>query len=457
MTGGIDVKRTLPVLICAAALCVAAAACDRPGDPGDNATTSSTTTTASAGPIATELLLPEDLEYRGAFRLPEGSGGSDWTYSGYAMTYCPEGDPDGDEDGYPGSLFAVGSDLDQYVSEIDIPVPVVSPEKNVEDLTTAGTLQPFRHITGLLFGPQEIPRAGLQYLPPQGEQTTAKLHFCWGQHFQDFEASHGWCELDLSRPQPAGPWHFGGYTNYVTNDYLFDIPESWAAACTPGQLLVSGRFRDGHWGGLGPTLFACGPWNDGNPPGRNDTLASITPLLLYGTQDPGGIEITIDESRQMDGFAEPDEWSGGAWLTAGDRAAVVLAGTKALGRCWYGFANGVEYPTSGEPGEVYPDVPEWPYDDRGWWSEDIAAQMLFFDPADLAAVAGGTMETWEPQPFATLDLDEFLFDPGFDHERKKRYLLGAIAFDRASGLLYVVERRADDDDKSLVHVWHVSP
>ena len=49
---------------------------------------------------------PEDLVYLGAFRLPAASGGSNWEYSGYAMTYCPSGDPRGADDGFPGSILA---------------------------------------------------------------------------------------------------------------------------------------------------------------------------------------------------------------------------------------------------------------------------------------------------------------------------------------------------------------
>lgn len=404
---------------------------------------------------ASTPILPSDLIYQGAFRLPAGSGGSNWEYSGYAMTYYPDGDPQGPDDGTPGSLFALGHDHHQRVSEIAIPVPVRSAGGKPGELNTATTLQGFHDITGGRFGPLEIPRAGLAYLPPQGPQKTGKLHFCWGQHFQ-FEAvpSHGWSETNLSSPATAGMWRLDGYTNYVTNDYLFEIPEAWAARNTPGLRLATGRFRDGTWGGLGPTLLAYGPWNEGNPPPPGATLKRVTPLLLYGRNVEGASEISVSSKMKMNGFSEADEWSGGAWLTAGKKAAVILVGTKALGKTWYGFSNGVVYPTSGDPGEKYPDVPPWPHDQRGWWSEKIAARILFYDPADLAAVARGASETWEPQPYASLDIDQYLFDPGFDHERAKRYLLGAAAFDRARGLLYVIERRADGD-KSLVHVFRI--
>ncbi len=400
------------------------------------------------------LIYPEDFAYKGAFRLPDGSNGSNWEYSGYAMTYYPGGDPSGPDDGYPGSIFAIGHDHQQYVAEISIPVPVISRTKDLKQLNTAKTLQSFTNIKGNMFGELEIPRAGLAYLPPQGSQKRGKLYFAWGQHFQEFQPSHGWCEVDLSSPKTAGPWFFGKYTNYCTNDYLFDIPENWAKKNVKGQMLASGRFRDGNWGGQGPALFACAPWQDGNPPPPNARLKHITPLLLYGIQIPGGIEIENRDSMKMKDFKEADEWSGGAWLTAGKKAAVIFVGTKAIGKCWYGFANGVVWPIDVDEKTVYPKVPPWPYDDRGWWSEDIRARIIFYDPDDLARVAGGTLKTYEPQPYAYMDIDRYLFDPGFNHRRKKRYLVGACCFDRAHGILYVMERRADGE-KGLIHVWQL--
>lgn len=395
---------------------------------------------------------PENFEYRGAFKLPAGSNGSNWEYSGYGMTFYPGGDAGGPNDGYPGSIFAIGHDHHQMVSEINIPVPVISPGKSIDELNTAQTLQAFQDITHGMFGELEIPRADLAYLPAQGTQTTDKLYFCWGQHFQfEFFPSHGACDLNLSNPQTSGPWFFGNFTNYVTNDYLFEIPAAWADPHVPGARLASGRFRDGGWGGHGPTLFAFDPWNDGQPPAENGTLASITPLLLYGIQEPGVIEISTSDAMKMNGYSEADEWSGGAWLTAGENSAVAFVGTKGLGNFWYGFSNGVVWPFEGP----YPPVPEFPYDDRGWWSDSIQAQIIFFDPADFAAVARGEKQTFNPQPYAHLNLDPVLFAPGFDLWDYKRYSLGACCFDRENSLLYIFERQVVDG-ASLIHTWFIN-
>lgn len=406
-----------------------------------------------------DLLRPENLVYLGAFRLPDVDGECTWQYSGHGLTYHPDGDPNSPDE-YTGSLFGVGNDQLLHVSEINIPVPVIS--ENVQDLNTAETLQPFADISGGLFTAQDmvLPRAGLEYMPAQPGQETAKLHFAFAQHLQYFEASHGWSELDLSAPDPAGLWHFGNHTNYATNDYLFEIPQDWADKYTPGMYLASGRFREGLWSGGGPALFAYGPWLDGSPPASGESLSSITPLLLYGTPDTEMNPDTMlfDTAMQMNGYQQADHWWGGAWLTSGTRSAVIFTGTKALERSWYGFANGVvfEWGCEEQNPPTCPEIPPFPYDNRGFWAEGYQAQIIFFNPSELAASALGQIETWEPQPYAVMSLDEYLFDPELDVEIYKRDLIGAAAFDREHGRLFIVERLVRQDDaKSIIHVFEI--
>jgi hypothetical protein len=388
--------------------------------------------------VSTELVQPSDLVYLGAFRLPgDAPDEIGWAWSGAALTYYPAGDPTGADD-FPGSLFGTGHNWNQYVSEVSIPTPTISLSKDVGQLRTAVTLQPFQDIRGgLLAWPMEIPRAGLEYLPPQGAQTTDKLYFAWAPHMGegDTNPSHGWAELDLSNPQSAGAWRVGSYWNYVTGDYLFAIPQAWANAYTPGMRLATGRYRDGGQGAQGPSIFAIGPWNEGNPPAQGATLSAV-PLLLYGN-------VYEENPPSMDDYHHSDEWAGGAWLTADNKSAVIFVGTKGQGDCWYGCADGT----------VWPEEPPYPppCPERGWWSTGFVGQILFYDPADLAAVATGAMETWEPQPYAVMEIDEVLYN--LQSAQQKEHV-GAAAFDRERGLLYVLEPLVDED-RSIVHVWRV--
>jgi len=401
-------------------------------------------------PLLGQHLEPNDLDYLGAFRLPNVDGDVTWEFSGTAMTYYPGGDPTGPEDGFPGSLFIIGHDWYQYVSEISIPMPVISEAKEPSELNTATTLQPFGDIRSGLFGELEMPTVGLCYLPDSPGATQGSLYFCWGQHFQFHEPTHGYCGLDLADPQPVGPFYLGTANNYTTSDYMFTLPDNWAAAHTSGRNIATGRFREGQWSGLGPALYAFSPFAPEMHPASGDTILDVIPLLLYGQDDPTVPEIIVEDSIRMKSYSPADQWSGATWISAGNQAAVIFVGTKAMGNSWYGFGDGTVWPD--EP--PYPDVPAPPFDDRGWWCDSIRAQIIFYDPADLAAVAEGRLQTWEPQPYATLDINDVLFDPGFDFPRYKRWSLGAACFDKEHGHLFIIERRADEE-KSLVHVWQV--
>ncbi|MBU0590912.1 hypothetical protein KKF81_06010 [Candidatus Micrarchaeota archaeon] len=404
--------------------------------------------------IHTNVIEPADLVYLGAFKLPGPSGGSDWTWSGRAATFYPGGDSSGVEDGFPGSIYAVGNDQDQMISEVNIPIPVIS--RNIDDLNTATTLQPFSDVRQNSF-PEitDFAYPAMEYLPAQDGQISGKLYLAWGFHL--FESTnvntHSWCELDLSDPRTPSAWSIEGYTPFLTADYLFEIPTDWAAENTPNMRLATGRFREGVWSGRGPALFAYGPWIEGNPPAAGSEVPVI-PLLLYGVQEPGALEITSYDYTEMENYCAADQWTGGAWLTKDDKSAVVFVGTHGVGDCWYGFSDGTVWPYDGP----YPETPAWPHDQRGFWADSIESQIIFYDPADLAAVASGSMENWEPQPYATLNLDQYLYNPGHYYESSdsKRELVRAVAFDRENGLLYVFEFRADDEGNSIVHVLRVN-
>jgi hypothetical protein len=402
------------------------------------------TVRAAAGGGSTTRLQPADLVYRGAFRLPGESGGSSWEWSGDGLAYRSDGDPGGAGDGYPGSLFGIGHDWQHYVSEVSIPAPVVSSTKDPADLPRARTLQPFADVRGELYPDlgSEILRADVEYLPAQGGQSSGKLYLGWGRHMQQDErnATHMWCETDLSDPRPQGPWSVGGLEDYLTCDYLVTVDPVWAAANAPGKLLATGRFRDGGQAGMGPSLFAVAPWLSGNPPAPGTRLPAVT-LLRYDSVYTGAEHI-------LDGYHHADEWSGAAWLSSagsGGKAAVVFAGTKGRGDCWYGFPDGTVWPD--EP--PYPPVP--PEGGRGWWSSRFEGQLLFYDPADLAAVARGDMAADRPQPYAVLDLDRFLYHVAGEQQK---YHTGALTFDRQRGRLFLIEPLADGD-RSIVHVWSV--
>ncbi|MDY7078105.1 MAG: hypothetical protein SXV54_14415, partial [Chloroflexota bacterium] len=430
-----------------------------------------------------DLIQPGDLTYLGAFRLPDMEPGTPatmtWEYSGQALTYRPNGDPGGDGDGYPGSLFGTGHDVVNHVSEISIPIPISS--TNLADLNYAGIIQGFADVRGGLFDDLvEMQRVGLQYLPAQTGQTSSKLYMAWGAHHQDEGSpsqtpSHAWCDITLSAPNTQGAWWIGETTVerlYRVNDYIFDIPTTWADTHLGGAKLATGRYRDGGWSGMGPNIFAYGPWLDGSPP-VSGTVLTTHELLAYSYA--GG-------DHKLDYYHDSDDWAGGAWLTAGTKSAVIFAGVKGGGDYWwYGYSSPagdgvpcVHIPLPGEDEprcyrssdgsscvDDFPTCTGYEVESKGWWSSRFDAQILFYDPTDLAAVLDGTIQAHEPQPYATLDIDQNLFlswpgdtdiNCGLGDQRKCR--IGAVAYDRERGFLYVLELFADEA-KPVAHVWQV--
>jgi len=434
-----------------------------------------------------DLLVPSDFTYLGAFRLP-GSEERPYTfaYGGEAMTFNPNGDSKGAADGFSGSLFVMGHNRMPYgelphgnqLAEISICKPLVT--KQVEQLPQAVFLQNFHEIDpGLFAYLDEIPRVGIEYL--DNPATGAVLHLCWGQHFHHEDEAlgptHTWVSPALGQKIEPNGWYIGNQSPYSVNNYLFSVPTEWAGEHLGGRLLATGRFRDGGWSGMGPSLYAYVPWDTetGLPVASGTHLEEIV-LLQYARSD----ETDIIE-HSLEGYQHGDEWEGGAWITTDSgRNAVLFAGTKSIGeRYWYGFINatGPDYPCLQEEfigeftllrfadGTPCPNETDWvcedPISGRGWWSSAFSGQFILYDPADLASVAAGAMEPWEPQPYMRFSIDDVLFlnPSGVDIETlgfgvQRRFRLGDVCFDRGNGLLYVLELFADEA-KPVVHVWRI--
>jgi hypothetical protein len=447
---------------------------------GEPDTPAAVTSTAS-GPV----IRPDQFEYLGAFRLPEGGDRPDtFAYGGGAMTYRPDGDPEGAQDGFPGSLFITGHDRLPYgelpngnqVAEVDIPIPIRA--DSVEELNRSKFLQGLTDVAaGFFEGLDELPRVGMLYLDHPA--TGPKIHLTWGQHLQPDEpfATHAWFNPTLEDPQLTGPWFLDVSLPYSVNGYMLEIPADWADAYTGGSPVGTGRFRDGGWSGMGPALYAYKPWTEhaGVPPEDGATLPAVT-LLLYESS-----EVTETFEHALAGYQHPDEWEGAAWLTtASGDSAVLFAGTKSTGtQYWYGYINPSspdEPCVDGEMVDTFTvcrmadgtpclesDLVECTghSDYRGWWTTRWDAQFILYDPVDLADVATGVTESWAPQPYASIDIDEVLFanPSGVESDMlgsgdQRRYRIGEAAFDRDNGLLYVLEQFADGA-QPVVHVWHV--
>jgi len=441
----------------------------------------------NSGQNSSDVIDPKQLQYQGAFRLPGGwDAPLTFAYGGNAMTFNPDGDPEND-DHFGGSLFIMGHDRIAYgglpngnqVAEVAIPEPIIS--RDITTLNSADFIQDFTDVTrGHFTEMEEIPKVGMQYL--NHPKTGPLIHLAWGQHLQPPNlASHAWFNPNLLPDSFVGTWFIGDQNLYSVNGYMLKIPQVWADTYTSGRPLATGRMRDGGQGGMGPALFAYRPWNEDGSLAVDGTHLPETTLLLYeNTYD------TMEIEHVMAGYQHPDEWEGAAWLNddAGN-SAVIFTGTKATGdQYWYGYMHPdgpskvcvdqhvTDFPTCrNADGSVCPPSDTYGCCEeekdtcismRGWWSNRFDAEIIFYDPADLSRVALGEADPWQPQPYAVLDIDQYLYlsPPEWDNMMlgygdQRRYRIGDAAFDQENGYLYILELFADEA-KPIVHVWHIN-
>jgi len=415
---------------------------------GENCTTPTPTPTATPTPtptpttvIPSQLIQSSDLVYQGAFAYPPGD---DWAYSGHALAYYPEGDPES-TDGYPGSLYAAGHAWYDLVGEITIPKPVISDD--FDDLPQASVLRALTDITGgwkdnCTYNDDCIYREvdGLEYLP-NISKIAWNLRDWYNAAGYD-QDSLGWSELDMTGAQ--GVWHIGERGNDVfhnakTCNYLFKAPESFASQYLEGKWLIAGNHRGaGAFGGSqGPTLYALAPWEDGNPPESGQNLDALA-LVYYPTVYPACLDDPAE--CYFPNYRAKDDWGGGAWVQTADslkatgKSGILIFGRKALGDNCYGTPE----QCGGDTCDIYKGYHAYPYE----------PQILFYDPEELKEVIAGTRQPWEVVPYEVYRPLSEVLDP-------ECATLGAAAYDRERGLIYVTEQTAGPWGETVVHVWEV--
>jgi hypothetical protein len=337
---------------------------------------------------------------------------------------------------------------DDLVGEITIPEPVVS--DRFGDLPTASVLQPLTDITdgwkdncthdqGCIY--REVD--GLAYLPTI-DKIAWNLRDWYNVAAYD-QDSLGWSDLDMGSAQ--GVWHIGPrpsennlFHNAKTCNYLFLAPESFANARLDGRRLIAGNHREaGALGGSqGPTLYALGPFEDGNPPtpgGNVDALALLYYPELYDCVWEGEEEIRENPAPGLCHFPNyraKDEWTGGAWVETGAKTAILIFGRKGLGDNCYGTQG----ECGGDPCDMYKGYHAYPY----------APQILFYDPNEVLQAMDGSIEPWQIVPYATYSPTSEVLNPSCAR-------FGAVAQDGERGFLYATEREAGPWGETVVHVW----
>jgi hypothetical protein len=428
------------------------------------------------GPLPANRLSPEHFNYLGAFRLPD-----EFAWGALGMSYYPDGD------GGAGSLFVTGfqglldgsgepcyegsTGCNGYFAEVAIPTPVTEPDW--EALPMADFLQGMTIFDGGLV--QTVHEAysfvsDIAYLQTEsGELLVGSLDEWYPEgSFGDESFPTIWTNnLDGSNPQ--GMFHVGPdsppFHGIKMGSYLFTVPQNYADQYLGGRTLVTGRSRgtappdseglggegsiDG--GSQGPTLFAFFPPEAGQTSGDLDAL----PMLYYRVRYPGcaGPDIGVGGDVvdcDFPGFSMCDDWTGAAFLQAGDRAAIAIAGLVGTTNCYY-----CGDPVDDSECEVEVSGDECPYscdEGRGYHCGPYYRQVLLYDTEQLGQAALGEVDPWTVLPYAVWEPDEFFVQGAACSN------LGGMAYDLEGGRLFLIERGLGgvDWNAAVVHVWAVS-
>lgn len=370
-----------------------------------------------------------DFDYVGSFTVPAGVANRGFAYGGRAAAFNPDGDP-GSDDGFDGSLFLSGHAINEWVGEIGIPIPQPH-EGSSAGLPIARLLQAPADITGgrgtAYIGGGD--RGGLDDFRIGGLEVVdspngPRLHWTAWQYYNNGYndvAGHGHSSLDVSNPEPQGPWFLGDFKNNETAGYLFSAPRWFADRHLSGMTMLTGF--QAHEGSAnsswGPPFFAFEPPNVAPPEQRLPT-----------------IELT--NYRYPDYSLNPESLTskspGGAWVTTSDgRSAIVTVGHQA-GSVRYGLP---------QPNDCSQH--------QGYHGDPYRPQFQFYAPDDLAAVAAGDLAPHEVEPYLSVDPRRYLI-PTCD------WLLSSISVDPSSGRVYVVQVEADTSQSiyeplPVIHVF----
>ena len=367
-----------------------------------------------------ERIMPEDLTYLGAFRVPGGKlGKSRFANGGNTLTFRPNGDPRGKNDGYPGSLFLIGHSKQQMVAEISIPVPKISPEKDATGFHIATLLQPFSDITGGKLSEMEwvYPEVGgLAYLSAHPSQPSDQIYWTLFKGYNvayENHLSHGSSDVTLSTPNASGAWRLGQNPALHTAGYIFTVPKDFADQHFGGRRLISGA-GFANKGGItshGPPMYAFAPWQHPIQPPPHGAELNALPLTYY--------PYTGNESKSFPGYQRSDRWSGATWITAGKKQAVLIVGRVSLGELRYGKA---------QPG----DCSKY----KGYHGDPYEPRFIFYDVNDLAASARGDKKPWRVLPYS-------IWNPARSLLSHCSWQLSGATYDFDNHLLYVLQPKAD--------------
>ena len=380
------------------------------------------------GAAASEPLLNRsDLQYVGAFRLPTGPiGASTFSYGGSAIAFNPANN----------SLFLAGHPYDQAVAEVAIPNSIVN-TTDLNKLATAGVLQPFSSILPRLpNNPSSLSTGGYEAIGGLMVSGGRLIGTAFNTYDGSGSAVDSHFVLDstnLASAKASGLYQVGDLGGGYVGGYMTPVPSEWQSALGAPALTGQAALNIISRTSFGPAAFGFDPSRLGS---------GVTPAVPYVYYDQNHANLGSYASNPpalFNGTVGGNNLSGlGIAFVPGTRS-VLFFGAIGTGSFYYGEAADANDPNRTSKG---------PHSVGG----NYAYQVWAYDASDFAAVKGGRVNPWDLKPYATWNFD--FPEPGGSK------VLGGVAFDPASGRLYVSQVGADTSTRyannPLIQVFQVT-
>lgn len=360
--------------------------------------------------VSSGVLTPNDFEYLGSFRVPDGMhGDSRFGYSTGRVAYNPKNN----------TLYLSGHDYEQMIAEITIPPLTIGA---VEDMGIAHVVTNFFDPSDQL-GKQIVPNRKLGGLHVFNDT----LYWSFWEYYNvsnDDPPVLGFSNNDPSQLSATGMYRIGNFNVQKTGGYIVEIPKDFA-----DQHLNGWRLAVGHNGGipglastsLGPALIAI----DHTLPSARTSAQLLMQYPYLGSSDGGDV---INHQAC-------DRYHAVSWISYNGRSVVMFAGSKSLGETYYG---------PGREGDCSAS--------KGYHCSPYTSRFLFYNPEDFVKVINGQNEP-NIAPIASVD------DLG-GIIKTCRGLITDMTFDQQRGLLYVVQDKADTISNQyealpVIHVYKI--
>lgn len=387
----------------------------------------------SQTPSDRALLRADGIRYEGSFRMPTFACGwtTAWSSAGLALRHV-----DGRVRLLTGAHVYGGSPI----YEVGLPGVAATPaqwplatvaQEHCDAYQDRRRLAPDTEPAGA-----DVWTHGLHF-----DEAANRLYWSYGDVYNaDASNDSVMGYTDFGSGQAYGPFGSGSdvHSQRIRGGVL-RVPDWYAARYLNGhQLLIGfgGYYNIIGPGSMGPTLFTTSMAGAAlSPQPLLDHPAAVT-LSDHWALRPANYSIRagLDWGRAPDGergyWAPGDTIEGAAvWIDTGRKHALMYFTQLNLEEIWYG--------------------------DGGLHSGGTASYWYTYDPFDLAEVAAGSAEAWEPQPQVTA-VDYPSLAASSEEGAESR--ISGAAYDSATSRLFLLHLNAWEQDGEfhpVVHVYHV--